>query len=146
MEAMVEEPMMEAIVTPEREPRKPRREAGMGKRRACETAATEMHTAGMHASAHAADMHTAIHGATMHPATHAAAMHPATDAATVAATTTTTAASECRWHKDKRGRERTRNEASKDPAVHPDSSSVTEWPRRCRRTKTTIEKWSNNFN
>jgi hypothetical protein len=83
----------------------------------------------MHASTHAAGMHTSAHPAAMHAATHAAAMHPAAHAATVA-TTTTTAASECRWHKDKRRRERTRNEASKDPAGHPNSSSVIEWPRR----------------
>ncbi|HWL21537.1 MAG TPA: hypothetical protein VNS33_17830 [Bradyrhizobium sp.] len=118
MEAMVEETVMEAIV--ERGSRKPRREAGMGKRRACETTAAEMHAAGMHASAHAADMHAATH----------AAMHPAAHTATVHAATATTAPSECRWRKGKRRRERTRHEVTKDPAVHPNSSFVIEWPRR----------------
>jgi len=122
MEAVVEETVMEATVIPDREPRKPRREAGMGKRRACETTAAEMHAAGMHASAHAADMHAATHAA-MHPAAHAATVHAAT---TAAATTP----SECRWSKGKRRRERTRHEVTKDPDVHPNSSFVIEWPRR----------------
>jgi hypothetical protein len=130
MEAVVEETVMEAAVIPEREPRKPRREAGMGKRRACETTAAEMHAAGMHASAHAADMHASAHAADMHAATHAA-MHPAAHAATVhAATAAATTPSECRWRQGKRRRERTRHEVTKDPAVHPNSSFVIEWPRR----------------
>jgi hypothetical protein len=120
MEAVVEETVMEAIV--ERDSRKPRREAGMGKRRACETTAAEMHAAGMHASAHAADMHAAAHTA-VHPTAHTATVHATT-------TTTTTAPSECRWRKGKRRRERTRHEVTKDPAVHPNSSFVIEWQRR----------------
>jgi hypothetical protein len=122
MEAVVEETVMEAIV--ERDSRKPGRESSMGKWRACETPATEMHAIGMHASAHATDMHPPTHAADMHATTHAAAMHPTTHAAT------TTAPSECRWRKGKRRRERTRHEVTKDPAVHPNSSFVTEWPRR----------------
>jgi hypothetical protein len=121
MEAVVEETVMEAIV--ERDSRKAGREAGMGKRRTCETSAAEMHAASMHASAHAADMHAA-----MHPAAHTA-MHPTTHAATVHAATTT-APSECRWRKGKGRRERARHEVTKDPAVHPNSSFVIDWQRR----------------
>jgi hypothetical protein len=125
MEAVVEETVMEAIV--ERDSRKPGREAGMGKWRACETSAAEMHAASMHASAHAADVHAATHAA-MHPAAHTA-MHPAAHTATVHATTTA-APRECRWREGKGRRERTRREVTKDPAVHPNSSFVIEWQRR----------------
>jgi hypothetical protein len=130
---VVEEAVMEAVV--ERDPRKPGREACMDKRRARETAAAETHAAAhasdMHSATPAAGMHAATHPAAVHAAAHTATVHATAHAATVAAATTTAATpSECRWHKRKRRRERTRNEASKDPAGHPNSSSVIEWPRQ----------------
>jgi hypothetical protein len=133
MEAVVEEAVMEAVV--ERDPRKPGREACMDKRRARETAAAETHAAAhasdMHSATPAAGMHAATHPAAVHAAAHTATVHATAHAATVAAAATTAATpSECRWHKRKRRRERTRNEASKDPAGHPNSSSVIEWPRQ----------------
>ena len=71
----------------------------------------------------AAEMRASAHAAGMHPASHAAAMHATAHTATMAAATATTA-SERRWRKGKRRSERTRDEATKDLVIHPNSSVV----------------------
>jgi hypothetical protein len=56
-----------------------------------------------------------------------------------AAATTTTAACERRRAKRKRRGKRTRDEATKNPVVHPESS-VVELPRRSRRERKTTSR------
>ena len=91
----------------------PRRESSMRKMRTRETAAAETR-----ASAHAADMHAAdVHAAGTHPSPHPA-VHTASHAATV------TTASKHRWGKGKRRSKRTRDKATKELVVHPNSSVV----------------------
>jgi hypothetical protein len=74
----------------------------------------------------------------MHAADHASAVHAATDASAMpAAASATPAAATCerRWRKCNRCGKRTRDEATKNPVVHPESS-VLELPRRTFAART----------
>jgi len=90
------------------------------KRRTRETGAAKPRT-----GAHSPEAHSATHGADMHPTSHPADMHsaatevPTSEAAAMAAT-----ASERRGRKSKRRSKRTRDEATKELVVHPNSSVV----------------------
>jgi hypothetical protein len=119
----------------------------MRKVRARKMAAGEMRAAAhggeMHPAAHAAAMHSASHA--MHPASHAAAVHSTSHAAAMAATTTTSAASECRWRQSKRRTERTRDQATQELVVHPNSSVLNSFDGRRRKKTTSKPKGSNDF-
>jgi hypothetical protein len=87
----------------------------------------------MSADAHASTAHASAMPAAAHTsAPHASAMPAAT-------TTTATAACERRRAKRKRRGKRTRDEATKNPVVHPESS-VVELPRRSRRERKTTSR------
>jgi len=90
------------------------------KRRTRETGAAKPRT-----GAHSPEAHSATHGADMHPTSHPADMHSAaTEVPTAEAAAMAATASERRGRKSKRRSKRTRDEATKELVVHPNSSVV----------------------
>jgi hypothetical protein len=89
-------------------------------------------------------MHAADHASAVHAATDASAMpaaaHASTHASTMpAAASATPAAATCerRWRKCNRCGKRTRDEATKNPVVHPESSVLEFAATNFRRENTT---------
>jgi hypothetical protein len=117
--------MEEVAPVPEPEPR----ESSMR-----ETSTREMAAAKMRAAAHAAEMHAAAPAAAVHPSSHAhssmtachahSSMTASHAAAMTSSATTTAATRECRWRQGKRHTKCTRDQATKNPVVHRDSSLV----------------------